>query len=193
VISFHFRDGFVRTLLSSLQSFRQWFDGRNVECEGKLVSGVTGPREISQKECQECSTPSIPSRQVLLPWGNNENGADYYWLTRGAPKDWMALSDAVRGSGLVRIGVRSLIILPVFFWDGQSRWLEITLMTTNKYLNPLEIRARSNPRIGCSLMSHSAASNLWSFVVSQRSHRIAKFCEFTRGAHSIQPKHSFPT
>jgi hypothetical protein len=43
--------------------------------------------------------PIYPERQGILPWGNDENGHDYYWFTKGAPDDWTVLSDNVRGSG----------------------------------------------------------------------------------------------
>jgi hypothetical protein len=43
--------------------------------------------------------PIYPDRPGLLPWGNDENGNDYYWLTKGAPDTWLVLSDEVRGEG----------------------------------------------------------------------------------------------
>jgi hypothetical protein len=43
--------------------------------------------------------PIYPERPGILPWGNDENGHDYYWLTRGKPDDWIVLADEVRGGG----------------------------------------------------------------------------------------------
>jgi hypothetical protein len=43
--------------------------------------------------------PIYPESPGILPWGNDENGHDYYWFTQGAPDQWTVLSDNVRGSG----------------------------------------------------------------------------------------------
>jgi hypothetical protein len=43
--------------------------------------------------------PIYPESGGILPWGNDENGHDYYWLTRGSPDAWIVLSDDVRGKG----------------------------------------------------------------------------------------------
>ncbi len=40
-----------------------------------------------------------PDPGGILPWGNDENGHDYYWLTRGSPEDWTVVADDVRGAG----------------------------------------------------------------------------------------------
>ena len=41
-----------------------------------------------------------PDCPGLLPWGRDENGNDYYWLTKGPPNTWQVVSDEVRGEGL---------------------------------------------------------------------------------------------
>lgn len=41
-----------------------------------------------------------PEAAGLLPWGNDENGNDYYWLTDGPPDAWRVFSDENRGEGL---------------------------------------------------------------------------------------------
>jgi hypothetical protein len=43
--------------------------------------------------------PIYPEQPGLLPWGNDENGNDYYWMTSGEPNTWPVLSDEVRGDG----------------------------------------------------------------------------------------------
>jgi hypothetical protein len=40
-----------------------------------------------------------PESGGILPWGNDENGHDYYWLTRGSPEEWIVIADDVRGVG----------------------------------------------------------------------------------------------
>jgi hypothetical protein len=42
----------------------------------------------------------FPEKLGLLPWGNDENGNNYYWLTDGSPDSWGVISDEVRGEGL---------------------------------------------------------------------------------------------
>ncbi len=43
--------------------------------------------------------PIYPESGGILPWGNDENGHDYYWLTQGSPDQWTVLADDVRGTG----------------------------------------------------------------------------------------------
>jgi hypothetical protein len=45
-----------------------------------------------------------PDSPGLLPWGNDENGNDYYWLTEGPPDSWLVLSDEGRGEGFREYG-----------------------------------------------------------------------------------------
>ncbi len=40
-----------------------------------------------------------PERPGILPWGGDENGNYYYWLTDGIPDSWQVISDEVRGDG----------------------------------------------------------------------------------------------
>jgi hypothetical protein len=48
--------------------------------------------------------PIYPDQPGLLPWGNDENGNDYYWFTEGAPNTWRVLSDEGRGEGFREYG-----------------------------------------------------------------------------------------
>lgn len=43
--------------------------------------------------------PIYPEVAGLLPWGNDQNGNDYYWLTEGPPDEWRVLTNEVRGDG----------------------------------------------------------------------------------------------
>ena len=59
-----------------------------------------GRRETERDWPHRVPYPIYPDQPGLLPWGNDENGNDYYWLTEGAPDTWRVLSDEVRGEGL---------------------------------------------------------------------------------------------
>jgi hypothetical protein len=41
-----------------------------------------------------------PEAGGLLPWGNDTNGNDYFWLTEGAPAGWVVVQDENRGRGI---------------------------------------------------------------------------------------------
>jgi hypothetical protein len=41
-----------------------------------------------------------PEPEGLLPWGNDENGNDYFWLTKGPPTNWVVVQDENRGNGI---------------------------------------------------------------------------------------------
>jgi hypothetical protein len=43
-----------------------------------------------------------PACPGLLPFGNDENGNNYYWLTKGSPDSWPVIQDEVRGDGFFR-------------------------------------------------------------------------------------------
>lgn len=45
-----------------------------------------------------------PDRPGLLPWGGDENGNYYYWITDGPPDSWLVVSDEVRGEGFREYG-----------------------------------------------------------------------------------------
>jgi hypothetical protein len=57
-------------------------------------------RETRKEFPERVPYPIFPEAGGILPWGNDENGHDYYWFTRGPPDDWIVLSDDVRGNGL---------------------------------------------------------------------------------------------
>lgn len=55
----------------------------------------------SQKEFPErFPLPDFPEPGGLLPWGNDENGNDYFWLTEGPPSKWCVVQDENRGTGI---------------------------------------------------------------------------------------------
>jgi len=43
--------------------------------------------------------PIYPDQPGLLPWGCDDNGNYYFWLTEGTSDFWPVLSDEVRGEG----------------------------------------------------------------------------------------------
>jgi len=57
-------------------------------------------RETKRELPERVPYPIYPEKTGILPWGNDENGHDYYWLTRGSPDEWIVLADNVRGSGV---------------------------------------------------------------------------------------------
>ena len=61
-------------------------------------------REIKRDWPQQVPYRIHPDRPGLLPWGNDENGNDYYWLTEGSPDAWLVLSDEGRGEGFREYG-----------------------------------------------------------------------------------------
>jgi hypothetical protein len=44
--------------------------------------------------------PYYPEPGGLLPWGVDENGNDYFWLTKGEPSQWVVVQDEYRGNGI---------------------------------------------------------------------------------------------
>jgi hypothetical protein len=48
------------------------------------------------------SFPIFPEKGGILPWGRDENGNDYYWLTEGPPSKWTVVQNNVRGKGYAR-------------------------------------------------------------------------------------------
>ena len=61
-------------------------------------------REIKRGWPDQVPYKIHPEKAGLLPWGNDENGNDYYWLTDGPPDSWLVLSDEVRGEGFREYG-----------------------------------------------------------------------------------------
>jgi hypothetical protein len=43
--------------------------------------------------------PYYPEPGGLLPWGNDENGNDYFWLTKGPPTKWQVAQNEGRERG----------------------------------------------------------------------------------------------
>jgi hypothetical protein len=47
-----------------------------------------------------CSPKSISSwAWTAAPWGRDENGNHYYWLTEGVPAEWVVVQNSARGTG----------------------------------------------------------------------------------------------
>lgn len=44
--------------------------------------------------------PFYPEPNGLVPWGNDENGNDYFWLSEGPPTKWQVVQMENRGSGM---------------------------------------------------------------------------------------------
>lgn len=62
---------------------------------------VCGYNRVSQQSDPErFPYPYFPEAGGLLPWGNDENGNDYFWLTEGSPSEWVVVQDNNRGEGI---------------------------------------------------------------------------------------------
>lgn len=48
--------------------------------------------------------PIYPEQRGILPWGNDENGNDYFWVVDGPADTWSVVSDATRGEGFREYG-----------------------------------------------------------------------------------------
>lgn len=63
-------------------------------CEQNRISQQSFPERFPYRY--------FPEPCGLIPWGNDENGNDYFWLPDGLPETWNVVQDENRGSGLVR-------------------------------------------------------------------------------------------
>jgi hypothetical protein len=66
--------------------------------QGKRVCDMN--RECQRSSPERFPYPYYPEPGGLLPWGNDENGNDYYWLTEGLPTKWVVVQDNNRGEGI---------------------------------------------------------------------------------------------
>jgi hypothetical protein len=57
-------------------------------------------RESQKSYPKRFPYPYFPAPGGLLPWGNDENGNDYFWLTEGPPHTWLVVQDENRGKGI---------------------------------------------------------------------------------------------
>jgi hypothetical protein len=57
-------------------------------------------REIKRNWPDRVPYRIYPDHPGLLPFGNDENGNNYYWLTEGRPDSWPVVQDEVRGDGV---------------------------------------------------------------------------------------------
>ena len=61
-------------------------------------------RETKRDSPSRVPYPIFPEPSGLLPWGNDENGNYYYWITSGSPDSWLVVSDELRGEGFREYG-----------------------------------------------------------------------------------------
>src|SRR5438128_2571968 len=59
--------------------------------QGRRVCGYN--RESQWSDPKRFPYPYFPEPGGLLPWGNDENGNDYFWLTEGPPTKWVVVQD----------------------------------------------------------------------------------------------------
>jgi hypothetical protein len=66
--------------------------------QSKRVCGIN--REAQRSFPSRFPYPYYPDPGGLLPWGNDENGNDYFWLIEGPPTKWVVVQDNNRGEGI---------------------------------------------------------------------------------------------
>lgn len=65
------------------------------------ITRVCEQNRVSQQSFPErFPYPYFPELGGLIPWGNDENGNDYFWLADGASESWNVIQDANRGDGI---------------------------------------------------------------------------------------------
>jgi hypothetical protein len=65
-----------------------------------LVRRICGYEQESQRQFPErFPYPIYPECPGFLPWGSDDNGNYYGWLTEGLADQWPVLTNAVRGQG----------------------------------------------------------------------------------------------
>ena len=85
-----------KQLIGIYGSGRFFFGGHLVVYNPLTTEGLAGIRV--EREIREvmrgdpdlgcCPLPLFPEEGGLMPWGSDENGDDYLWLTEGEPDDW---------------------------------------------------------------------------------------------------------
>jgi hypothetical protein len=56
-------------------------------------------RDFKESNPERVPYPIYPDAVGLLPWGNDENGNYYFWLTEGEPDEWTVAQNEARGKG----------------------------------------------------------------------------------------------
>ncbi|HET6251682.1 MAG TPA: ankyrin repeat domain-containing protein [Tepidisphaeraceae bacterium] len=56
-------------------------------------------RQGHESNSERYPYPVFPEPSGIFPWGNDENGNDYFWLTKGDPDEWTVVAYDVRGGG----------------------------------------------------------------------------------------------
>jgi hypothetical protein len=75
-----------------------------VNLELSLKRACDAQREIKAQFPNEVPYLIYPERPGLLPWGRDDNGNDYFWLTDGPPDSWKVVSCENRGEGFREYG-----------------------------------------------------------------------------------------
>lgn len=73
------------------------FTGAEFTDHVRLICGYE--RGLQQQFPQYYPYPIYPESPGFLPWGSDDNGNYYGWLTDGPPDRWPVLSNGVRGKG----------------------------------------------------------------------------------------------
>ena len=73
------------------------FRGSTFVEQVRLICGYE--RELQRQFPQYYPYPIYPECPGFLPWGSDDNGNYYGWLTDGPPDQWLVLSNGVRGQG----------------------------------------------------------------------------------------------
>jgi hypothetical protein len=60
----------------------------------KALSAIN--RELKESEGDRFPFSIFPDSHGLLPWGKDQNGNGYYWLTKGKPNQWPVVVRAAR-------------------------------------------------------------------------------------------------
>lgn len=67
------------------------------------ITRVCGQNRVSQQSFPDrFPYPYFPEASGLIPWGNDENGNDYFWLAEGPVETWNVVQDENRGGGITR-------------------------------------------------------------------------------------------
>ncbi len=68
----------------------------------KSIARICDQNRISQQSFPDrFPYRYFPEPGGLIPWGNDENGNDYFWLADGPAETWSVVQDENRGGGIV--------------------------------------------------------------------------------------------
>ena len=67
----------------------------------KSIARICDQNRVSQQFFPDrFPYPYFPEPCGLIPWGNDENGNDYFWLAEGPTETWNVVQDENRGIGI---------------------------------------------------------------------------------------------